>query len=266
MSSASSVQYLQDKTGAMELILCRNSNISYPPHNHVSVFAIGLILSGSLVLTVDDRVRLYQANDTFVISPYLPHTINSVHPYTLLTLCMNKYAVARFGKETLKNKIRRMLISVPGLRLSEPQTMQFIDSIDRITGYSEPHCMRSCIDIVKDRLERFPERQISIEEMAHTTYLSKYHFIRSFQQTVGLTPHRFQIQNRIRKAQRLLYHTADITEVALTSGFYDQSHFIRHFKNYTGLTPAAYQSSCRLLPENTANLGLSENTANSGQA
>lgn len=255
MSSVSSVQYLQDKTDAMELILCRNSSISYPLHNHVSVFTIGLILSGSLVLTVDDRVSLYQANDTFVIFPYAPHTINAEHPYTLLTLCVNKHAAIRFGKETLKSKIRRLLISMPGLRLSESQTVRFIDSIDRITGYSEPHCTRSCVDIVKDRLERFPEHPLSIEEMAHAAYLSKYHFIRSFQQTVGLTPHRFQLQNRIRKAQRLLRYSANITEAALTAGFYDQSHFIRHFKNYTGLTPAAYQSSCRLLSENTANSG-----------
>lgn len=37
--------------------------------------------------------------------------------------------------------------------------------------------------------------------MAQNAFLNKYHFIRSFKAEAGLTPHQFQIQNRIRKAQ-----------------------------------------------------------------
>ena len=62
--------------------------------------------------------------------------------------------------------------------------------------------------------------------MAKNALLSKYHFIRNFKAEVGLTPHQFQIQNRIRKAQRLIHKTDTITEVALATGFCNQSHFI----------------------------------------
>ncbi len=79
--------------------------------------------------------------------------------------------------------------------------------------------------------------------MAQNTFISKYHFIRCFKAEVGLTPHQFQLQNRIRKAQRLIHNTKTITEVALTTGFCDQSHFIKQFKKQVGLLPLTYKLS-----------------------
>lgn len=58
------------------------------------------------------------------------------------------------------------------------------------------------IDKLKRQLELFPENKFSVEAMADAALKSKYYFIRRFKEIVGLTPHRFQIQNRIRKAQQ----------------------------------------------------------------
>ena len=71
-------------------------------------------------------------------------------------------------------------------------------------------------------------------------YISQYHFIRSFKKQIGLTPHQFKMQNRIRKAQRLLRENKAITEVALIMGFCDQSHFNKWFKRIVGITPSQY--------------------------
>lgn len=100
---------------------------------------------------------------------------------------------------------------------------------------------------MRKKLEAFPEEKISVDEMAQSAFSSKYHFIRNFKQEVGLTPHQFQIQNRIRKAQKLLQQTENITEVALDTGFCDQSHFIRHFEKIVRLTPTKYMLSCNIL-------------------
>ena len=40
-----------------------------------------------------------------------------------------------------------------------------------------------------------------------------------------------------------------IGDIALESGYYDQSHMIKDFKNYTGMTPEHYQ---KLLNESKA--------------
>ncbi len=57
------------------------------------------------------------------------------------------------------------------------------------------------------------------------------------------TPHRFQLQNRVRKGQRLLAGPATVAEAA-AAGFCDQSHFDRQFKRLVGLNPAAYKRCC----------------------
>ncbi|MCI8418378.1 MAG: helix-turn-helix transcriptional regulator [Lachnospiraceae bacterium] len=54
--------------------------------------------------------------------------------------------------------------------------------------------------------------------------------IHSFKAEVGFTPHQFQLQNRIRKAQPLMYNAGTVTEVALTTGLCGQSHFIKQFE------------------------------------
>ncbi len=100
---------------------------------------------------------------------------------------------------------------------------------------------------LKKQLELYPENKFSIEEMAKNAFISKYHFIRTFKAEAGLTPHQFQLQNRIRKAKRLMHESKTMTEVALTTGFCDQSHFIKQFEKQVGLSPLTYQLSSKII-------------------
>lgn len=247
MQKANSVQYLYDKHTNIELILCSNSVISYPLHNHVSVFTIGLVLCGSISLTVGDNSFTCEMGNSFAILPYIPHIIEAQNPYSLLTLCINKNAIDKCSKEEIKNQIRHLLTTACELELTEIQTIQLLNCLDSFDNSSLLYSYEPFIDLAKKQIECYPEIKLSIDEMAHSLYISKYHFIRSFKQAVGLTPHQFQIQNRIRKAQHLLNNADSITEVALTTGFCDQSHFIKHFEKYVGLTPTVYKISCKIL-------------------
>lgn len=247
MQKANSVQYLYDEHTNIELILCSNSVISYPLHNHVSVFTIGLVLCGSISLTVGDNSFTCETGNSFAVLPYIPHIIEAQNPYSLLTLCINKNAIDKCSKEEIKNQIRHLLTTACELELTEIQTIQLLNRLDSFDNSSLLYSYEPFIDLAKKQIECYPEMKLSIDEMAHSLYISKYHFIRSFRQAVGLTPHQFQIQNRIRKAQHLLNNVDSITEVALTTGFCDQSHFIKHFEKYVGLTPAVYKISCKIL-------------------
>ena len=91
------------------------------------------------------------------------------------------------------------------------------------------------------------QNKLNIEEMARMTSTSKYHFIRCFKKEIGLTPHQFQMQNRVRKAQKLLSQTDSMTKVAMDTGFCDQSHFIKQFEKIVGLTPSDYKRAFSIL-------------------
>ena len=76
MQKANNVQYLYDKTTKIELILCNNSEISYPLHNHVSVFTIGLVLCGSILLTIGNSSFICE-KDNLTYNPLCWHRIHT---------------------------------------------------------------------------------------------------------------------------------------------------------------------------------------------
>ena len=97
-------------------------------------------------------------------------------------------------------------------------------------------------------LETYPETTVNIKKMADSAFMSKYHFIRKFKKETGLTPRQFQVQNKIRKAQRIFGNSENIADLAIETGFFDQSHFTRYFKKITGLTPSAYKKAFKVVP------------------
>ena len=94
-------------------------------------------------------------------------------------------------------------------------------------------------------MEMYPELEHNIEYYAQNAYMSKFHFIRKFKEISGLTPHKFLIQNRIRKSQHLLLLGFSMVDIATMTGFYDQSHFNKYFKKIVGLSPTEYVLSIR---------------------
>jgi AraC-like DNA-binding protein len=69
--------------------------------------------------------------------------------------------------------------------------------------------------------------------------LSVFHFARAFRQSFGMPPHSYLLRRRIERADRLLEQTElSLSEIALSTGFSDQSHFAKHFRRLTGMTPS----------------------------
>ena len=102
------------------------------------------------------------------------------------------------------------------------------------------------LDIIKKEIIGNPQLEISIAEISQKVNISSYHLIRKFSDENGLTPHKFQMQCRIRKAQELLREGYKVTDVAQMVGFCDQSHLDRVFRKQVGITPAEYAKSAIL--------------------
>ncbi len=81
---------------------------------------------------------------------------------------------------------------------------------------------------------------IGLEELAGHFDCTAYHLIRFFRKAVGLSPHAYLIQLRLEKAKQLLTQGRSIIDVALATGFSDQSHLTRHFKIRFGIPPGRY--------------------------
>jgi AraC-like DNA-binding protein len=93
---------------------------------------------------------------------------------------------------------------------------------------------------IKEYLRENLHRNVSLNELAALTGLSKAYVIRSFRRAVGMPPYEWLLQLRIEEGRKRLKEGSSISELAFELGFSDQSHFHRRFKRVTGMTPAAY--------------------------
>ncbi|MCA9906237.1 MAG: helix-turn-helix transcriptional regulator, partial [Anaerolineae bacterium] len=97
---------------------------------------------------------------------------------------------------------------------------------------------------ITDYIQTYLTQSLSLEELAQQIGFSPYHFARLFRQAFGESPHQFVIRQRVEYAKRLLTDPElPLAQVALESGFADQSHLTQTFKRHTGLTPRAFRQN-----------------------
>jgi AraC-like DNA-binding protein len=100
---------------------------------------------------------------------------------------------------------------------------------------------RKRVQRVREYLQEHSAEHVSLDHLAHIVNVSPYHLHRLFCQEVGLPPHQYQTQVRVARAKALLAQGLPISQVALDTGFADQSHLTRHFKRLVQVTPGRYR-------------------------
>ncbi len=99
---------------------------------------------------------------------------------------------------------------------------------------------------VRDIMLANMTRTVTLSELADSCGLSISYFGRAFQRTEGVPPHKWLMNERIRRAKDLLRHsTMTLAEIALECGFADQSHMTRAFARKEGQTPGRWRRHSR---------------------
>src|SRR5262245_965407 len=98
---------------------------------------------------------------------------------------------------------------------------------------------------VREAIEERYAESLTLAELAQIARLSSYHLIRVFRAEVGLTPHAYLVDVRVRRSRDLLRAGVVPAEVALRVGFADQAHLTRTFKARIGAAPGAYRRAVR---------------------
>ncbi|MGH1366002.1 MAG: helix-turn-helix domain-containing protein [Calditrichia bacterium] len=98
-------------------------------------------------------------------------------------------------------------------------------------------------------MEKYHSENINLQEIAAAASMSRFHFIRIFQQVYGLTPRQFLRDLRITKAKELLKKGLSVTQTCFEVGYESVSTFSSAFKRGTGYSPKKYQMMNNSNPE-----------------
>ena len=197
----------QKKNDEIECVHYKNWTKAYPPHTHAEHLTLGIVEDGKVCIVMEGDSKIYKTGDEFQIPPDVLHEIKPVDEkgYSMLVTCL---------------RIQTKELPEADIKASDISLVELKDSI----------------------LDQ-PENLYLIEEMAKDTNISPFHLIRKFKKMYGLTPHQFQIQCKVRKAQKLLEEEKSVCEVTYDAGFCDQSHLDRCFQKIVGLTPKEYKEA-----------------------
>lgn len=91
-------------------------------------------------------------------------------------------------------------------------------------------------------IERHAAEPLDLDRLASVAAASKFHFLRIFRRAIGLTPHQFLLNTRLRRAALdLLASRQPVSAIAFGAGFGDLSTFNAAFRARFGASPEVFR-------------------------
>ena len=99
------------------------------------------------------------------------------------------------------------------------------------------HYVRRAISYIEDN---YPEK-ISVEGIAAHIGIDRTYLHRIFKKNLNISPAQFLISYRLERAKAMMEHdNLTISEIAVSTGFFDAAHFTRAFSEKYGISPGRY--------------------------
>lgn len=115
---------------------------------------------------------------------------------------------------------------------------QQIDKLSKECGLPEYHYVQ--VRQSKAFMEKYLSEQIELEKIAAAAFMSRFHYIRVFQNVYGITPRQFLRDLRINRAKELLRQGIPVTQVCYEVGYNSLPTFSNAFKRGSGYSPKVY--------------------------
>jgi AraC-like DNA-binding protein len=253
----------------LELLQATYVTHAFAPHTHEG-FAIGVIEHGAETFTYRHASHVAPAGSIVVINPDEPHTgqaltdsgwtYRMLYPESALlqqaasALADRARDVPFFPSPVIRDEGLAALILDLHISLETPSSsleresrflQTFAQLIARHADDRPPSPsldpVRQSVIRARDYLESHFNQDVTLDQLTRVAGLSPFHLLRTFRRALGMTPHAYVTQLRVTHARRLLQTGLPISQVALETGFNDQSHLTRRFKQIVGVTPGQYR-------------------------
>jgi len=114
-----------------------------------------------------------------------------------------------------------------------------VEKISRKIGLAEYQYLQ--VRQSKHFMEKYYSDKIELNKIAVAACMSRFHYIRLFQNIYGMTPRKFLRDLRIYKAKELLRKGVQVTQACYEVGYDSLPSFSKAFKEGTGFSPKTYR-------------------------
>jgi AraC-like DNA-binding protein len=255
----------------LELLHATYINHSFAKHIHEG-FAIGVIERGALTFSYRGEKVVAPSGHINLVIPGEAHDGNaassmgwSYRMFYLEPTLMEQaaYQISGSVQETpffkagsiqddyLAGLIRNLhlLLERPNIPLIEQESLLLTMLTEFILRHADERLSmknvgkeNQAVNRAREYIEDTYTQNISIKNLSNLCNLSPFHLIRVFRACVGVPPHVYLKQVRIKRAKELVAKGFSIAFIAHEIGFTDQSHFSKQFKQITGITPSKYSN------------------------
>jgi AraC family transcriptional regulator len=97
---------------------------------------------------------------------------------------------------------------------------------------------------VFDYVEAYLDSEIHLSNLARTASMSPYYFARLFKHSMGISPHQYIAQRRIKRAKHPLRTSQlSVFEIGVRVGYTDPKHFRTLFRREVGFSPSEFRAT-----------------------
>ena len=220
-----------------------------------------------MIFTLGDDIKRYTSEEDYILQPRSmilgqitkPFDIEPIGYVDTFAIRFYPYGFANFtphpiselaNKETPISSIFEKEIAA---RLEEEvikahNTKERIEIIERFFVSKAKENIESIVKTTIDSI-MLSKGQASVNALLKDEPSKRRQLERKFSKQIGLSPKQFAKVIRLQATLKLLLqgNSENLTQVAYSSSFFDQSHFIKDFKEFTGVKPKDFYHSDSLM-------------------
>jgi AraC-like DNA-binding protein len=258
--------WVKRAAGETERIEACFSGLAYAPHSH-DTYTLALTTAGVQSFNYRGELRHSLPGEVVILHPDETHDgqAGTDSPFAYRAISINPVDVQNILQGVslpfLQGGVTRdpRFIQIATRLLAEfdrpLETLEqqdlifaFANSLQQTTSHNIQHTQANYHAIKRVReyiddlmvIDSCMPIDITLDELAAISHYSKWQVTRDFRSLYGTTPYRYVTLKRLQKAKALIERGLPLVQVAVSSGFADQSHMTRHFKSCFGTTPKVW--------------------------